>query len=882
MELKNFQKLVIGDLKDYLALLNQTKRADLAYNEFWNRRGIKIGLDNMPPYKNSIKNVPHVCFKVPTGGGKTFIACNSIKPIFDAMPFTKTKAVAWLVPSTTILEQTVKNLQNVQHEYRQKINVDFNNQVAIYTKDELLNAEDFNPTVVNERLSIFILSYDTLRSRKKEDRKIYQENGNLRPFVEQFPSSDTLIDGVDETALIQVINQLNPVVIVDESHNAETELSIEMLKNLNPAFILDLTATPRNNSNIISCVDSLQLKKENMVKLPVVVYNHHKIEDVILDSIVLRNNLEAKALEEEKITNKYIRPIVLFQAQPKINENSESYNKLKEKLLHYGIPKEQIAIKTSTINEIKGTDLASKDCPIRYIITVNALKEGWDCPNAYILSTLANRSSKVDVEQILGRILRQPYTTKHTEPLLNISYVFTCSDDFRNTLDNIVKGLNRAGYSKKDFRVGEESNKDISKSDAPEFKQQIIELSDRNKTNVQEHDNEIEYESEEFLEFNTDSIKDKFEERKIVASEIIETAVKSEKEYTEEIIAIESENLLDSVAEELKGKMNIFKIKDIYRNDLKNIKIPQFFLKIPENVFHMSEVKLAKENLADDFTLKDKDTMISFESVDPEIYKIDLEEQSKNEYVPKYLKMTKSDIKYINEYISKLPGEEKLKSFKNIVYKSLGRIDTISDKEIKDYIEKVLKNLSKEQLYDLENSPYKYSSAIKKKILDLQETFMEREFERLIDTGKIFCMDSYSFSQEISPLKFTSGIAKSLYEAEEEINDFEYKVITEIASLENVKVWHRNIKWKDFCINGFIYHYPDFIVITKANTIVMVETKGDFLSVDESLKRLRLGRKWQELSGRKYKYFMVFENKRINESGAYNLDEFISIMKEIE
>lgn len=123
--------------------------------------------------------------------------------------------------------------------------------------------------------------------------------------------------------------------------------------------------------------------------------------------------------------------------------------------MEIGIPKEQIAIKTSKIDDIGKTNLMSRDCPIRYIITVNALKEGWDCPFAYILASLANKTSTVDVEQILGRILRQPYVKQHALPLLNMSYVFTCSKDFHATLENIVSGLNKAGFSRKDFRIGE-------------------------------------------------------------------------------------------------------------------------------------------------------------------------------------------------------------------------------------------------------------------------------------------------------------------------------------------------------------------------------------------------------------------------------------------
>ena len=77
---------------------------------------------------------------------------------------------------------------------------------------------------------------------------------------------------------------------------------------------------------------------------------------------------------------------------------------------------------------------------------MNALKEGWDCPFAYILASLANKTSQIDVEQILGRVLRQPYTRRFQKnPTLNMSYVLTSSNDFKNTLDKIVRGLNSAG-----------------------------------------------------------------------------------------------------------------------------------------------------------------------------------------------------------------------------------------------------------------------------------------------------------------------------------------------------------------------------------------------------------------------------------------------------
>ena len=262
-----------------------------------------------------------------------------------------------------------------------------------------------------------------------------------------------LLADTDETALIQVIRYLNPVVIVDESHHATSDLSVEMLQNFNPSFVFDLTATPKKKSNIISFVDAARLKRTNMVKLPVIVYNRKSQADVYGDAIAIRAKLEAQAKREQETSGRYIRPIVLFQAQPRNNADSTTYEKIKNTLVDGGIPEKEIAIKTGDKDELKNVNLMSPDCPTRYIITVNALKEGWDCPFAYVLATVANRTSTADVEQILGRVLRLPYTQKNSSEVLNLSYVITSSADFHQTLEKVVAGLNSAGFSSRDYRA---------------------------------------------------------------------------------------------------------------------------------------------------------------------------------------------------------------------------------------------------------------------------------------------------------------------------------------------------------------------------------------------------------------------------------------------
>lgn len=905
MELKSYQKKVIKQLNHFLEILADTENIREAYNKYWNEQSVPIGEKGVRPYSDNIRNTPHVCFKVPTGGGKTYLGCSSIKPIFDAMPFSKTKAVVWLVPSNSILEQTVNTLKDIDHPYRQRIERDFNGRVEVYTKDQLLNGQNFNPTTVNEQLSIFILSYDTLRSRKKEDRKIYQENGNLSQFTKFYNTPETLIKGVDDTALIQVLNQLSPVVIVDESHNATSELSVEMLVNLNPSFVLDLTATPKENSNIISFVDAIELKKENMVKLPVIVYNRQNQRDVLLDAIDLRKRLEIQAIEEEMETKRYIRPIVLFQAQPKGNEDNKTFEKLKEELVEIGIPREHIAIKTSEVNELKGINLLSPDCPIRYIITVNALKEGWDCPFAYVLATLVNRTSKVDVEQILGRVLRQPYAKKYNNPFLNMSYVLTSSNDFRSTLDNIVFGLNRAGFSKYDYRVAEENDEEINPEEVRQEQTDMFTFgvtqyeNSVDSTNIKGHESFLPYETidesddrhEDYLEVNFEEVKKLLEERKSteeVSGEkkannnvdlMFASAISKSEEYSKTVEEVEN-NDEDFQPIEIRSKMKIFPMSEKFKTEVQNLMLPQFFIKTEPNLFIEEDTTLlTKERLAEGFTLRDKDTNIDFETLNDDLVKIDIE--GSEEGIPKYTKLTRSESIYFKEYFSKLSMENKIKKCKEIIYNQINKMDTIDDTDLRLYIDRVVENMTKEQIDNLEKFVHSYADKIKQKIAALQEIYLEQNFETLLEQGSITCRESFSFKNEISPIKTISTIPRSLYQEEADLNNFEYKVINEMIATGNVKWWHKIIERKGFYINGFLYHYPDFVVMTESGRIVIVETKGDYLENSESRSKVRLGRAWQHNAGSLYRYYMVFEKKELNLEGAYHFETFIDLFKKL-
>ena len=250
-------------------------------------------------------------------------------------------------------------------------------------------------------------------------------------------------------SLANVIRLSNPLIVIDEGHKTKTELSITFLKELNPSFIIEYTATPRSGSNILVEVHSSELKEQQMVKLPLVLESHTQWQDAIIQGIVKREELEKISKKEKE----GIRPIVLLQAeQEKEDEKKITVGKIKEFLMKdRKISEEEIAIKTSKTNELEGVDLFAKNCKIRYIITVNALAEGWDCSFAYILISVANIGSKVAVEQIIGRIMRMPDAKRKRNENLNRSYVFASAKNFNEAAGQIISGLENNGYSGKDL-----------------------------------------------------------------------------------------------------------------------------------------------------------------------------------------------------------------------------------------------------------------------------------------------------------------------------------------------------------------------------------------------------------------------------------------------
>jgi len=892
MELKPYQHKVIQDLEHFLSYVQKEESAEKAFNQYWED---KLGMPYMPqldgsfegmkPYKENILGAIHIAIKVPTAGGKTFIACNALHTINKHFNQGNPKAVVWLVPWSNLLQQTVKNLSNSNHPYRQKLNTLFGNRVEVYEKEQLLQGANFNPTSVTEQLNIFVFNFSSLRinTRKKDDRKVFKENGALESFRNTIVESGLVLPETDETALINVIRSLNPIVIVDESHNAESDLSVEMLNNLNPSLVLDLTATPKENSNIISFVNALALKKENMVKLPVVVYNHHKKEEVITSALHLQRQLELIAKEEEKETGRYIRPIILFQAQSNIRgKNNTTFQKIKEKLVKLKIPEEQIKIKTSGIDELKGIDLMSKDCPVKYIITVNALKEGWDCPNAYILASLADKSSAVEVEQILGRVLRQPYVVKHKNALLNMSFVLTASSKFNETLDSIVKGLQESGFSKDDY-YAEEQSTIIDNLSPNEILQQELATGDEfAESDEPKSDEEFEVEVIDFNpneEVSLDDIKDK----NLLIAQITEKAEQEGEAFNQKVDETEIDETTSIFTDLLKKQPTNYSLISQFQKVVKNIKLPQFFKVVEDGLgsslfeeLNEEESKLHKNSLLNGFQLSSHSTAVSFDEISKEIYAVDFNENRGTVTARKVNQRAKQV--FVDTILAK-PKKSQINQMSSLIVNKLGDMTPISHQELKKYVGRIFENLTNEQIRDIIDNDFIYVKKIKEKINTLSNEYAKKQFKINIDSNKILVKPSFEFPEKITPIRLSTSINKSLYEREAHMNNFEQKMILEVASLENILFWHRNLeRGKGFALNGFSSnHYPDFILYTKKGNAILLETKGDFYDNDDSRNKNILGKTWAEKSGSNYKYFMVFENKEVE--NTYTSRNVIEVLR---
>ena len=359
--------------------------------------------------------------------------------------------VLWLVPSHTILDQTADALRDPRHPYRRALELACG-AVEVVTIDEALR---LSRAAVNGQTVVIVSTIQSFRVEDTTGRRVYDQNGAFSEHVMNVPP-DRLgdlfpgADGKPKPSLVNALRLRRPIVIVDEAHNARTDLSFATLGNVLPSCIIEFTATPareKTPSNVLHRVSAAELKAAQMVKLPLRVVTRHpsQRDQLLAEALTLRADLDRLAALEGQQTAEYIRPILLIQA-----ERVDACEPLRERLVReFGLSNDQVKISVGRLDELKGVkDIASPKCPVRVIITVEKLREGWDCPFAYVLCSLKETWSATAIEQIVGRILRLPNAKAKQHPDLNCAYAFSVSDSITAVLAELREALEHNGFTK--------------------------------------------------------------------------------------------------------------------------------------------------------------------------------------------------------------------------------------------------------------------------------------------------------------------------------------------------------------------------------------------------------------------------------------------------
>lgn len=475
MELKEYQKKTLEQVKRYLETLaefkaknEKAKKIDPELTIDFPLKAWEKAVDNTyHSKKNGLgEDLPNFYLKIPTGGGKTLLACHTIDLINRTYLRKQTGIVLWIVPTTQIYRQTLSSLKDREHPYRQVLDIASGGRTVILEK-----MDKFARLDVEENLVVMLLMLPSASRQNKEVLRVFKDSGGFGEFfpeeddregnetlLKEFPNLDYfghengVFGRVVKTSLGNTLRVLRPITIIDEGHKAYSETAQGTIRNFNPSIIVELSATPPENSNILVNISGRELHQEEMIKLDLHITNKASLEwqDTVRAAMEKRDLLAQKAKEYEANTGEHIRPICLIQVERTGKEQRGTRyihaEDVKEYLIKQcGIAEEEIAIKSSEKDDIEGIDLLSKDCPVRYIITKQALQEGWDCSFAYILTVLTNPSSQLSITQLVGRILRQPKARKTGVKELDESYVFCFQQKAKELLENVKSGFEGEG-----------------------------------------------------------------------------------------------------------------------------------------------------------------------------------------------------------------------------------------------------------------------------------------------------------------------------------------------------------------------------------------------------------------------------------------------------
>lgn len=400
----------------------------------------KLKLPYFAPRALADPDVPVVCLRIPTGGGKTVIGGHAIARFKRALLPAGRSLTLWLVPTDAIRTQTLRMLRTPGQLVHDEL-LALLGDVAVLDIEEALSTP---PSVLDSQDTVIVATMQAFKQEDTDRLAVYKPNGAL---MEHFPAG-----GGHGWSLVDALSLRRPFVIVDEAHNQGTDLAFDTLARLDPSAVLELTATPdrlHQPSNVLYSVSASTLQSADMIKLPVDMAAHGNWKIALREAISCLNRLQEAADLENAATGEALRPIMLLQAerQQKDNPDAMTVDRVRQALMEdFDVPAPEIARSATGFDELGDADPAV----LRYVVTADKLREGWDWPEAYVLLSFRGSSTQTALEQLLGRVLRMPNVRRKQHEALNRAYAFAVSTDILAVASILRDGLVHAGFERQD------------------------------------------------------------------------------------------------------------------------------------------------------------------------------------------------------------------------------------------------------------------------------------------------------------------------------------------------------------------------------------------------------------------------------------------------
>lgn len=855
MELKKYQKRTLKILSDFLTDARIIGNAK-AFERYRDAYGYNPNYQSL----RNLENVPYICLRLPTGGGKTLIGTYAIQSAADNFLEREFPFVLWLVPSNEIRQQTLKVLKNPKNFYSQILYQNFQGRVQIF---DVADFRRLRPHDLTHSLNICVATFQSFKVEDREGRKVYQADEELCPCFTRIPCQDYFI--LDEKnryeSFANLISYLRPLMIVDEAHNYSTDLSFEVTRILRPSAVIELTATPAANSNVLVKVTAEELHREEMIKLPIILGEVSDSPEKTLDFAVQKcADLEKKAVTESE----YIRPIVLYQAENKNREYNVDF--IKNYLIEVAkIPEHEIAIATGDKHELDGINLFSRDCSIRHIITVQALKEGWDCPFASVFCSLANTHSAKDAEQLLGRILRMPYAKRRKSLELNQAYAFFRVSSWTDALKKVKDDLFGMGFDDREANfavqvqtrlLDEKITLNVVMSEPPKIDSLNLALQ---------------------AQITSEKTDDGY---RVTFKDVTDEDIKELTEYKDRVFTKSDDRnkFFQSIHQE--NFVQTRKKSPAERGEI--FSIPQLCLEYDDGLKVASREDFAPE---DDWTLtdtQDYDLPLSHVESDIKFYELTLHGNKLTEEL------------LFDDTQNLFAGQTNWTESELIGWLA-DRIEDrfITAEDFAEYTRRVLNQLINEKNFSLDElvrMRFSIRKLLEEKIATLKDNAYEKRSKIVLFSEenpkvRVDRKIEFSFDSAIYPAKkFYEGsvqFSKHFYSTIGDMNSEEVRCAQCIDSNPKVETWIRNIEresehsfWLPTHKDRF---YPDFVLKLTDGTFAVVEYKGENLATnDDTKEKDMLGRIWADKSDHLCKFLLATKQDQLGRNLSKQISEFLS------